>query len=93
MPKVREETKFLLTHKIRAYPSSLLEYKMENWLYILHNLYNQAIVERKRAWKEEKKNITYTHQQNAFPKLKKEAKYPRKKNFPNTTPLPFHRYG
>ncbi len=70
MPKVREETEFLLTYKFRAYPSSLLEYKMENWLYILHNLYNHAIEERKRAWKDEKKSITYSDQQNSLPKLK-----------------------
>ncbi len=70
MSKVKEETKFLLTYKFRAYPSALLEYKMENWLYILHNLYNHALEERKKAWKEEKKSITYSNQQNALPKLK-----------------------
>ncbi len=55
MSRAKEETKFLLTYKFRAYPSALLEYRMENWLYILCNLYNQAIEERKRAWKKEKK--------------------------------------
>ncbi len=70
MSRVKEETKFLLTYKFRAYPPALLEYRMENWLYILHNLYNYALEERKRAWKEEKKSITYSHQQNALPKLK-----------------------
>ncbi len=35
MSKVKEETKFLLTYKFRAYPSALLEYRMENWLYVL----------------------------------------------------------
>ncbi len=71
MSRVKEEAKFLLTYKFRAYPSALLEYKMENWLYILCNLYNQAIEERKRAWKKEKKTITYSNQQNSLPKLKR----------------------
>ena len=71
MSKTKEETKFLLTHKFRAYPSILLEYRMENWLYILCNLYNHALEERKRAWKGEGKTITYSDQQNALPKLRK----------------------
>ncbi len=70
MSRAKEETKFLLTYKFRAYPSALLEYKMENWLYILCNLYNYALEERKRAWKEKGKTITYSDQQNALPKLK-----------------------
>ncbi len=71
MSRVKEEAKFLLTYKFRAYPSALLEYRMENWLYILCNLYNHALEERRRAWKEEKKTITYSHQQDSLPKLKK----------------------
>jgi len=70
MSKAKEETKFLLTYRFRAYPSALLEYRMENWLYILCTLYNYALEERKRAWKKEKKSITYTHQQNSLPELK-----------------------
>lgn len=71
MSKAKEETKFLLTYKFRAYPSALMEYRMENWLYILCNLYNHALEERKRAWKEEKRSITYSDQQNSLPELKK----------------------
>ncbi len=71
MSRAKEETKFLLTYKFRAYPSVLLEYRMENWLYVLCNLYNHALEERKRTWKEEKKTITYSHQQNSLPELKK----------------------
>ncbi len=63
----------LLTSKFRAYPSALLESGMENWLFVLHNLYNQALDERKRAWKEEQKRITYSDQQNSLPKLKEKA--------------------
>ncbi len=70
MSTAKEETKFLLTYKFKAYPSALQEYRMENWLYILCNLYNHALEERKRAWREEKKTITYSHQQNSLPKLK-----------------------
>ncbi len=43
MSKAEEKTKFLLTYKFRTYPSALLECRMENWLYILHNLYNHVI--------------------------------------------------
>jgi len=71
MSKAKEETKFLLTYKFRAYPSAFMEYRMENWLYILCNLYNHALEERKRAWKEEKRSITYSDQQNSLPELKK----------------------
>ncbi len=71
MSRAKEEAKFLLTHKFRAYPTAFLEYKMENWLYILCNLYNHALEERKRAWKKEKKTITYSNQQDSLPKLKR----------------------
>ncbi|WP_457601212.1 RNA-guided endonuclease InsQ/TnpB family protein [Hydrogenivirga sp.] len=71
MSRAKEETKFLLTYKFRAYPSALMEYRMENWLYTLCNLYNHALEERKRAWTEERRSITYSDQQNNLPRLKR----------------------
>ncbi len=71
MSKTREKNNLTLTYKFLTHPSALLEYKMENWLYTLNNLYNYTLEERKTAWKEEKKSVSYTQQQNALPDLKK----------------------
>ncbi len=51
MSRVTKETELLLTYKFRAYPPALLEYRMENQIYMLCNLYNHAIEERKRVAK------------------------------------------
>jgi putative transposase len=71
MSRVKEEDKFLLTYKLRAYPTALQEYKLENWLFALCWLYNYALEERKRVWKEEQRTVRYSQQQNNLPKLKK----------------------
>jgi len=71
MSRVKEESKFLLTLKFRAYPTALQGYKLENWLSVLCWLYNFSLEERKRIWKEEKRNVKYSEQQNNLPKLKK----------------------
>ncbi len=47
------------------------EYKLENWLFVLCWLYNYALEERKRIWKEEKRNVNYSERQNNLPKFKK----------------------
>ncbi len=72
MSRVKGESKFLLTYKFRAYPTALQEYKLENWLSVLCWLYNYALEERKRIWKEEKRSVRYSEQQNNLPRLKKE---------------------
>jgi len=71
MSKVKEESKFLLTYKFRAYPTALQKYRLENWLFALCWLYNYALEERKRVWKEEERTVSYSEQQNNLPKLKK----------------------
>lgn len=71
MSRVKEESKFLFTYKFRAYPTVLQEYKLENWLFALCWLYNYALEERKRVWKEEQRTVKYSEQQNNLPKLKK----------------------
>lgn len=71
MSRVKEESKFLLTLKFRAYPTVLQGYKLEKWLSVLCWLYNFSLEERKRIWKEEKRSVKYSEQQNNLPKLKK----------------------
>lgn len=71
MFKVRETSEPLLTYKFRAYPTALQECKLENWFFVLCWLYNHALEERKTVWKEEKRNVSYSEQQNNLPKLKK----------------------
>jgi IS605 OrfB family transposase len=70
MSKAREENK-LLTYRYRAYLTDLQQYRAENWLYILCNFYNQALEERKIYYKDNKKTLSYTEQQNKLPLLKK----------------------
>ena len=81
MSRVKEEDKFLLTYKFRAYPTALQEYKLENWLFALCWLYNHALEERKRVWKEEQRTVKYSEQQNNLPKLKK--KEPKQTGYTN----------
>ena len=71
MSRVKEESKILLTYKFRAYPTALQEYELENWLFALCWLYNYALEERKKVWKEEQRTVKYSEQQNNLPKLKK----------------------
>ena len=71
MFKAKGASELLLTYKFRAYPTALQEYKLENWFSVLCWLYNYALEERKTAWKEEKRGISYSEQQNNLPKLKK----------------------
>lgn len=70
MLKIKEENK-LLTYRYRAYLTNLQQYRAENWLYILCNLYNQALEERKIYYKDTKNTLSYTEQQNKLPLLKK----------------------
>ena len=73
MSKAKKENNFLLTYRFKAYPTVLQKYKLENWLFALCWLYNHALEERKRVWKEEQRTIKYSEQQNNLPKLKKKA--------------------
>lgn len=68
----------MLTQKIRIVPSK----EQEEVLWFLSErcrlLYNFALNERKNAWKQKEKYISYQTQQNNLPKLKK--KYPKYKS-------------
>lgn len=59
-----------ISYRYRAYPTDLQQYRMENWLYILQNLYNGAIEQRRTIYKTEGRSVTYTEQQNTLPGLK-----------------------
>ena len=72
MFRIKEESKLLLTYRFRTYPTALQEYKLKNWFFALCWLYNYALEERKRVWKEEQRTVRYSEQQNNLPKLKKE---------------------
>ena len=72
MSRIKEESKLLLTYRFRTYPTALQEYKLKNWFFALCWLYNYALEERKRVWKEEQRTVRYSEQQNNLPKLKKE---------------------
>jgi putative transposase len=60
-----------IVYRYQAYLTPLQEFKLENWFYVLWDLYNSAIDERQRVYKSEKKSISYTEQQNRLPLLKK----------------------
>jgi putative transposase len=61
-----------LTKKYKLHPTEL----QKNMLWELSNactyLYNIALSERKETWKNDKKSISYTKQQNDLPQLKKQ---------------------
>ncbi len=60
-----------IAYRYRAYPADLQEYRMENWFGALCGLYNGAVVERKDAYRNTGKGLTYSAQQNALPEKKK----------------------
>lgn len=60
-----------IAYQYRGYPTDLQEYRLENWLFVLHGLYNEAILQRKETYRSTRKSITYTDQQNALPARKK----------------------
>lgn len=59
-----------LTYKYRAYPTELQKYRFENHCYILCNLYNHALQERKDYYKNTGKTLTYARQWQNIKKLK-----------------------
>ena len=60
-----------IAYRHRAYPADLQEYRMENWFGALCGLYNGAVAERKDAYRNTGKGLTYSAQQNALPEKKK----------------------
>src|SRR5208283_2773148 len=60
-----------IAYRYLAYPTDLQVLSMENWICSLCRLNNEAIQERKEAYKSIGKGLTYTDQQNALPKKRK----------------------
>lgn len=60
------------TFKYRIYPTISQVSKLENQFSMCRHLYNWNLHERKEAYKEDKKTISYIDQQNKLPELKKE---------------------
>lgn len=64
--------KTYLTYKFRAYPTTLQEYKLENWLSILCWFYNYEINEYRRIWDEEHRTPTKFERQRNLTVFKKD---------------------
>src|SRR5208283_4946292 len=60
-----------IAYRYLAYPTDLQVLSMENWMGSLCHLNNEAIEERKDAYKATGKGLTYREQQNALPKKRK----------------------
>ena len=58
------------TYKFRLYPSAEQEKKLNGQLELCRELYNSLLLERRYAYKGQKKSLTYNHQQNEMPELK-----------------------
>lgn len=67
----------MLTQKIRIFPTKEQEKVLWYLSELCRLLYNFALAERREAWEEENKPISYQTQQNQLPQLKKE--YPEYK--------------
>jgi len=57
---------------LRLYPTRRQEAILSNWLELHRQLYNNSLAERRDAWKEEKRKVSYYDQQKALPVLKKQ---------------------
>jgi len=57
-------------YKFRIYPSKSQISKLETTLDLCRELYNDALQERRDAWKLNRKSITYFDQQNQLPEIK-----------------------
>lgn len=58
--------------KYRIYPTKKQEKKLEQTFELCRELYNAEIEERKNAYEEKGKSISYTAQQNQLPEIKKQ---------------------
>ncbi len=60
------------TYRFRLYPSADQERKLNEQLESCRQLYNSFLLERRYAYRGQKKSLTYNHQQNQIPELKQE---------------------
>ena len=59
-------------YKFRLYPSADQERKLNYQIELCRQLYNSFLLERRYAYRGNKKSLTYNHQQNEIPELKQE---------------------
>ena len=59
-------------YRFRLYPSTEQERKLNEQLESCRQLYNSFLIERRYAYRGQKKSLTYNHQQNEMPELKQE---------------------
>ena len=59
-------------YRFRLYPSADQERKLNEQLESCRQLYNSFLLERRYAYRGNKKSLTYNHQQNQIPELKQE---------------------
>ena len=57
---------------LRLYPTAKQARQLESWLELHRLLYNQSLAERRDAWCEGKRSVSYNEQQNALPAMKEE---------------------
>lgn len=57
---------------LRLYPTAKQARQLESWLELHRLLYNQTLAERRDAWRDEKRSVSYNEQQNALPTMKAE---------------------
>ena len=55
---------------VRLYPTKRQEAVLSDWLELHRQLYNNSLAERKNAWEQEGRAVSYKEQQNALPDLK-----------------------
>src|SRR5208283_1691554 len=72
--KLKSDTGALIqkAHMYLAEPTDLQEYRMDNWFGTLCRLGNDSIAERKDAYRNTGKGLTYTDQQKNLPAKKKQ---------------------
>ena len=71
--KDNNSEELLFTIRMRAYLSDVQNQRGETWNESLRWLYNRSLRERKDAYSQNKRTISYTQQQNALSALKKEC--------------------
>ncbi len=57
-------------YRFRLYPSADQERKLNDQIELCRELYNSFLLERRYAYRGNKKSLTYNHQQNEIPELK-----------------------
>jgi len=68
-------SKIIRNCTLRLYPTKNQISKLESWLELHRLLYNQCLAERRDAWVNEERSVSYDEQQNMLPAMKQEKPY------------------